>query len=125
MAALTEPRIVRIFFPQTLPMHEYIDVVPIDHNALNRKVQRDGAERLEIALRLFPQPIKLVDRHHERGQIRRIFLYIRLTKRFHRPINTDVPFVIFWILNCLATTADTDHAYQAEQEKNGKPPEFV
>jgi len=58
MASLTETRIVRIFFPQPLPMHEHIDVVPFDHNAFDREVQRDGTKRLEIALSLFPQPVK-------------------------------------------------------------------
>ena len=106
-------------------MHEHIDIVPFDHNALDREVQRDGTKCLEIALGLFPQPVKLVNRHHERGQIRRIFLHIRLAKRFHRLIDTEVPFVIFGILNRLATAADADQGYRAEQEQDGKQWEFV
>lgn len=114
MASLTEARIVRIFFPQPLPMHEDIDIVPFDHNAFDREVQRDGTKSLEIALGSFSQPVKLVNRHHERGQIRRIFLQIGLAKRFHCPIDTEIPFVIFGILNRLATAADADQGYRAE-----------
>jgi hypothetical protein len=108
MASLTETWIVCIFFPQPLPMHKDIDVVPIDHNALNRKVHRDSAKRFEIALRFFPQSVKMVDWHHERGQIGRIFPHIRLTKRFDRSIDTEIPFVIFGILKRLAPAADAN-----------------
>ena len=84
------------------------------------KSRRDGTKCLEIALGLFPQPIKLVTRHHERGQIRRIFFHIGLAKRFHRPIDTEVPFVILRILNYLAAAADADQEYRAEQKQDGK-----
>ena len=125
MASLTEARILRIFFPQPLPMHEYINIVPFDHDALDCEVQRNAAKRFEIALGLVPQPVKLFNRHHERGQIRRIFPHIGLAKRFHRPINTEVPFVIFRILNRLPTAADADQGYRAEQEQDRKQSEFV
>ena len=125
LTSLTEARIVRIFFPQPLPMQEHIDIFPFDHNALDGEVQRDDTKCLEIALGFFPQPVKLVDLHHERGQIRRIFLLIRLAKRFHRPIDTEIPFVIFGILNRLATAASPDQGYQAEQEQDGERWEFV
>jgi hypothetical protein len=104
MAPLPEARIVRILFPQTLPMYEHIDIVPFDHNTLDRKIQRNGAKRLEIVLGLFPQPINLVTRYHERDQIRRIFLHIGLAERFYCPINTEVPLVIVGILNLFAAT---------------------
>ena len=55
MATLPESWIVRIFFPQPLPMHKDIDVVPFDHDAFNRKVQHDGSKRLEISLGFFLQ----------------------------------------------------------------------
>jgi len=48
-----------------------------------------------------------------------------LAKRFHRPIDTEVPFVIFGILHRLATAADADQGYRAEQEQDGKQWEFV
>ena len=125
LTSLTEARIVRIFFPQPLPMQEHIDIVPFDHNALDGEVQRDGTKCLEIALGFFPQPVKLVNRHHELGQIRRIFLHIRLVIRFHRPIDTEIPFVIVGILNRLSAAADSDQGYRAEQEQDGKQWEFV
>ena len=106
-------------------MHEHIDIVPFDHNALDREVQRDVAKGIEIALGLFPQPVKLLDRHHERSQFRRIFLHIGLAKRFHRPVDTEIPFVIFRVLNHLAAAADADQGYRPEQQQDGKQSEFV
>jgi hypothetical protein len=69
MASLTETRIVCIFFPQPLPMHEHINIVPFDHYALDREVQHDRAKYREITLSFFSHPLKLVAWHHERCQI--------------------------------------------------------
>src|SRR5205085_9856392 len=65
MAPLPESWIVLIFFPQHLPMHKNIDIVPFDHDAFNCKVQRDGSKRLEISLGFFLQQLELINRHHE------------------------------------------------------------
>ena len=101
-------------------MYKHIDVVPFDHNAFDCKIQRDGTKGLKIALGLFPQSIKLLTRYHERGEIRGIFFHIGLAERFHRPIDTEVPFVIVGILNLLAAATDADQEDRAEQNHNGK-----
>jgi len=43
-----------------------------------------------------------------------------LAERFHRPIDTEVPFVIVGILNLLAAATGTDQEDRTEQNHNGK-----
>ena len=126
LASLTETRIVRIFFPQPLPMHEHIDVVPFDHDALDRKIQRDGTKCLEVALGFFPAERSSwsIGIMSEARSDESFFTYAWRSDSTARSIRR-VPFVIFGILNRLAAAADADQGYRAEQEQDGKQWEFV
>jgi len=80
MTALSQPWIIRILFPQSLPMDEYIDIVTIDHDALDRKRQLDRRKRFEITVDVALEAINLIRRDHQLRHPGCVFLFVVLTQ---------------------------------------------
>ena len=58
MTAMADPGILRVFFPQPLPMHVNIYVVIVDNDALDVKVHGHVVEQYKIGLCLLLQPLR-------------------------------------------------------------------
>ncbi len=113
MTAMADAGILGIFFPQPLPVHVDINVVIVDHDALDVKVHDDVVERFKIGFCLLLQPLGRLCRHHERSHAGSIFLHIRFPKRFDRFVDTEIPLMIFGILNRFRTAARADQPENA------------
>ena len=109
--------IIGIFFPQPLPMHVDINVVIVDHDALDPKVHGDIVEQLKIGFRLLLQTLGRLSRHHKRGHAGSIFLHVRFPKRLDRFVNTKIPLMIFGILNRFRAAAGPEHPEKADKDR--------
>src|SRR5215813_386701 len=99
MASVANAGVLRILFPQSLPMDVDIDVIIVNHDPFDSELHRDVVKRLEITFSFPLQSIGRFRRDHERRQPGRIFLYVGLSKRLHRFVNAKIPFMILGILD--------------------------
>src|SRR5215831_616707 len=99
MASVTNARILRIFFPQSLPMDVDIDVIIVNHDPFYSELHRDVVKRLEITFSFPLQSIGRFGRDHECRNSGGIFLHVGLSKRLHGFVDAKIPFMILGILD--------------------------
>jgi len=118
MTAMPDTGILRVFFPQPLPMHVNIYVVIVDHDALDVKVHGHVVEQFKIGFCLLLQPLRGLCRHHKRCDAGTILLHVRYPKRFDRFIDTKVPLMILGILHRFRAAARADHPeYEDDRDR--------
>src|SRR5262249_42292956 len=121
MTSVANARILWIFFPKSLPMDVDIDVIIVNHDPFYSEFHRDVVKRLEITFSFPLQSIGRFRRDHERRQPGRIFLYVGLSKRLHRFVDAQVPFMILGILDSFRAASkpgkpqDTDRRHRTEK----------
>jgi len=90
-------------------MNEDVDVVTIDHDALDRKRQLDRRKRLKITVHITLEPINLFGRNHQLSHPGCVLYFVSLPQRFDRLIDPLLPFMVIRILDGLATAPATDY----------------
>jgi len=99
MPALSQANLCRSFFPLTLPMDIHIDRVALDDDPLDRDVERDFLEALEVRGDVALQTVQRQRREHHGLDVGKVFRDIGLPKGLDGRVNPLVPRVILRVPN--------------------------
>src|SRR5262249_26017343 len=124
MASVANAGVLRILFPQSLPMDVDVDVIIVNHDPFDSELHRDVVKRLEITFSFPLQSISRFRRDHERSHPGGIFLHVGLSKRLHCLVDAKIPFMILRILDGFRAASKPRNPEQSHHRTEMTPKKF-